>query len=452
LSAKTDHEHDILWKGMPQHVGIVLLCVGQCLANTIDIEFSGNTFYSSRYLMSNIHTATTEHDVENVIQRVLTTYSNAGFPFCRIVPEIVYSDSIVEKIILHIDEGERVVITDYIVDVAGKTEIGAIKKIARLQTNKYFSSKDIGYSKNILLKTGAFDEIGDNIIKRDGRHYVLLTITEKKSDYLVAYGSFGRHTFDDNEYNFGFSFSSVNLLGTLRQLEFRYEYKKLFLVQFTEPILIAPSIFHLHFSLSTYDSVRLAEFNGTFTAPLGHHFTVSLTTGIEAVSYYDDDVDDEQRINNIVGVGGGMDYATRNWSCAQKINFTYLFREHDRRSVTYNGTFELFSLVVRPHYYWVQTDSFEYFDYFRIGGSRDMRGYLDEEFTVRKALWVNIEYRKFFIFPLIDIGFIGDDFQYSYGFGIGAESDFANASLVFAWPRGGTWGDGKVHVLFEKGF
>jgi outer membrane protein assembly factor BamA len=452
LSEKKDYEHEILWRITPRHVSIVLLCVGQCLASTIDVEFSGNTFYSSHYLMKNIHTLRTERDVENVIQGVLTKYSNAGFPFCRIVPEIIYSDGIVEKIILNVAEGERVVITDYLVDIQGKTDVGAIKKIARLQTSKYFSSKDIGYSKNRLLKTGAFDEISDNIINRDGKHYVLFTITEKKSDYLIAYGSFGKNTFDGNDYNFGFSFSSVNLLGTLRQLEFRYEYKKLFSLQFTEPILIAPSIFNLQFSMLTYDSVRLTEFNGTFTAPLGHYFNVSLTTGIEAVSYYNDDVDDQQHIDNVVGVGAGVDYATRNWSCVQNINFTYLFREHDRRSVKYNGTFDIFALVIRPHYYWTQADSFEYFDYFRIGGARDMRGYLDEEFIVQRALWVNIEYKKFFIFPMIDIGLIGDDVTYSYGFGIGAESNFANASLVFAWPRGGTWGDGKVHLLFEKGF
>jgi outer membrane protein assembly factor BamA len=437
---------------MPQHVGFILLCVGQCLANTIDVEFLGNTFYSSRYLMKDVHTLRTEHDVENVIQGVLTKYSNAGFPFCRIAPEIIYNDSMLEKIILNIDEDERVKITDYIVNIQGKTEVRAIKKIAHLQTNEYFSSKEIGYSKDILLKTGAFDKIGDNIISRDGKHYVLFTITEKKSDYLIAYGSFGKHTLDDNEYNFGFSFSSVNLLGTLRQLEFRYEYKKLFSLQFTEPILIAPSIFNLQFSIATYDSVRLAEFNGTFTAPLGHYFNVSLTTGIEAASYYNDGEDDQQHINNVVGVGVGMDYATQKWSCVQNIKFTHLFREHDRRSVKYNGTFDIFALIMRPHCYWTQTDSFEYFDYFRIGGSKDLRGYLDEEFIVRKALWVNIEYKKFFIFPVIDIGLIGDDVKYSYGFGIGAESDFANASLVFAWPRGGTWGDGKVHVLFEKGF
>jgi len=437
---------------MPHHVGIVLLCVGQCFANNINVEFSGNTFYSSHYLMTNTRTLRTEHDVENLIQSVLTRYSNAGFPFCRIVPEIVYSDSIVEKIILNVDEGERVKITDYIVDIQGKTEVGAIKKIARLQTNEYFSSKEIGYSKDILLKTGAFDEISDNILSRDGKHYVLFTVTEKKSDYLIAYGSFGKNTFDDNDYNFGFSFSSVNLLGTLRRLEFRYEYKKLFSLQFTEPILIAPSIFGLQFSLSTYDSVRLAEFSGTFTAPLGHYFNVSLTTGVEAVSYYNDDVDDRHHIDNVVGVGMGMDYTTRNWSCIQNINFKYLFREHDRRSVKYNGTFNIIALVIRPHYYWVQTDSFEYFDYFRIGGSKDMRGYLDEEFIARKALWANIEYKEFFIFPMIDIGLIGDDVKYSYGFGIGAESDFANASLMFAWPRGGAWGDGKVHLVFEKGF
>jgi outer membrane protein assembly factor BamA len=437
---------------MSHYVAIVLLCVGQCIAYAIDVEFSGNTFYSSHYLMKDRHTLKTEHDVENLIQGVLTKYSDAGFPFCRIVPEITYRDTIVERINLNVDEGERVKVTDYIIDIKGKTEVGAIKKVAHLQTGEYFSSKAIEYSKNVLLKTGAFDKISDNIIRRDSKYYTLFTITEKRSDYLIAYGSFGEHTFDDNEYKFGFSFSSVNLLGTLRKLGFRYEYKKLFSLQFTEPVLIAPSIFDLQFFITTYDSVRLTELNGTFTAPLGHYFNLSLTTGFEAVSYYNTNVDDQQHVNNVVGVGLGMDYATQNWSCVQNINFRYLFREHDRRSVKYNGMFAIAALVMKPHFYWAQTDSFEYFDYFRVGGSKDMRGYLDEEFIVRKALWVNIEYRKFFIFPMIDIGLIGDDVKYSYGFGIGAESNFANASLVFAWPRRGTWSDGKVHVLFEKGF
>lgn len=432
-------------------ISIFLIFLNQCLANDLSIEFSGNTFFSSAYLTADFSGARNERDVEDFIEGVLIKYSDAGFPFCRISPEIIYQNNTVEKIMLNIDEGERVLISDYLFDVEGKTETAAIKKIMRLQTDKYFSSKQIAWSKSLLLKTNAFEEINDNIIFRDDEYYILFNITEKRSDYVTALGSFAGENFKEN-FNFGITFFSLNLLGTLRRLQFRYEYKKLFSLEFTEPILIAPSVFDINFSLWTYDSVRLAEFNGTFTAPLGRYFSISLTTGIEAVSYYDEDIDAGQRIDNLVGLGFGLDYRKQNWACSQAINFEYLFRDFDRRSVKYDGELDVGSLVVKPHYYWTKTDSFEFFDYFRIGGARDLRGYLEEEFIVPKALWLNVEYRKFFLSAIFDIGLIGDDILYSYGFGIVAESDFADASLTLAWPKGGRWRDGKVHLLFEKGF
>ena len=98
------------------------------------------------------------------------------------------------------------------------------------------------------------------------------------------------------------------------------------------------------------------------------------------------------------------------------------------------------------------TDIFDFFDYVRIGGARDLRGYLEDEFTVRKAFWVNLEYHRLFIFPLVDIARIDGDIVYSYGFGISAKSQIADASLMFAWPKRGAWSDGKIHLSLTREF
>lgn len=386
-------------------------------------------------------------EIEDLIMHIIKEYANAGFPFCRISPEIIHADSTTEKIILKIDEGKRVIIADYLFDIEGKSEIGPVKKVANFKTGSYFSSKEIERSKRNLMKTEVFEDVYDNIIYRDGSYFVLFSLQEKKTDYLTAYGSLA----EDN-WNFSISFFSQNILGSLRKLEFRYEHPKLFSLQFTEPILIYPAALNGIFSLWTYDSVRLIQFNGKFIAPLGQHFEVSLMSGIEAVSYFGDDSLARGHTNNILGVGFGMDYEKSNWSCAQDINFDYLFRQNDRWRIQYDGEIDVMKFVIKPHYYLAKTDSFEFFDYYRMGGAKNIRGYLEEEFIVSEAMWLNIEYKKFFVFPLIDIGLLQDNLKLSYGIGMEAKSDFANASLVIAWPKQGTWRDGKIHLIFERGF
>ncbi len=419
----------------------------QELRNDITIEINGNIFFSSQYLMGKDVNIKNKFDVENVVARIIKHYADAGFPFCRIYPEIVYADNAIEKIILTIDEGERVKISDYLFNIQGKTEIGAVKKIMRLKPDSYFSSKEIDHSKRNLLKTDIFEDIDENIIYRDGSYYLLFNLKEKKNDHLTAFGSVG----EDN-LNFSIIFYSANLLGTLRRLQFQYDYQKLFSLQFTEPILIFPAALNVNFSLWTYDSVRLIQFNGKFIAPLGHHFNVSLMSGVEAVSYYGNDSEAQGHTDNILGVGFSLNYGTSDWSCQQEINHEYLFRQYDRWRIQYDGEFYFKKLKIRTHYYLVETDSFEYFDYYRIGGAEDLRGYLEEEFIVSNALWLNSEYKRFFIFPIFDIGLLENDIKFSYGFGIEAKSDFADASLVIAWPKQGAWRDGKIHLMLEKGF
>jgi len=426
-------------------LSIFLLLFTQKLESSLPIEISGNNFFSTSYLIAGFKSIKNKRDIETFIEHILNRYNNAGFPFCRIYPEIGYSNDSIKRIALRIDEDERVAITDYIFKINGKSNAQAVKRISRLKPGGYFSLNNVMNAKDLILKTRAFSDISENIVAKNGNYYLIFYLTENRSDYLIGVGSFAQE-----DMNFSASFYSLNILGTLRQFQFQYEYNRLFSLQYTEPVLISPASFNLDFSLWTYDSARLTKMDGKIIAPLYYNFNASLLSGIEIVSYYRDTFE-RNHTNNLLGVGFNFGYDMPDWSTNQEINFEYLFRQNDRMKIRYDGSFNVRKLFARPHYWWVQTATFEYFDYFRIGGSKNIRGYLEEEFVVSEAMWLNFEYKRFSLYPLFDIAYIENNLFYSYGFGIEAKTTFANASLIFAWPKDGNWHDGKVHLIFEKG-
>jgi hypothetical protein len=154
----------------------------------------------------------------------------------------------------------------------------------------------------------------------------------------------------------------------------------------------------------------------------------------------------------MLGIGFYLDHAAGNWSADHSLEVDHLFRSYDRTRIRYDGTLKTKGVSARPHYWRVDTKQYDYFDYLRLGGSRNIRGYLEEEFTVNRAFWINLEYTRYPVFPLADIAWLtpGTAHLLSYGFGIDARTGIARASLMFAWPKNGRWYDGKVHFMLEK--
>jgi outer membrane protein assembly factor BamA len=411
------------------------------------LEITGNVFYSSRYLAGEKTNVRDQEEIERLISSILSKYNNAGFPFCSILPEVSQDADPIPKIVLTVNEGPRVVIEDLIFRTDGKTDLGAAKRVARFRAGEYFSLRDVATAKKRLNKTKAFRGISDNILDRDGKYYLLFALEEKESDFLTLSGSFS-----GEDFRFGASYSSFSLLGTLRQLSFNYEYQRLFSLKFREPVLIAPAVFDADFAIVTYDSTRQIQGYARFSAPVGPYFTASVVSGVELINYFGTDTAYSETSDNLLGVGFGFEYETPGWTTFLNLGFDYLFRDADRLRIEYDSQTELWHFIIGLHYHRVQTDSFEFFDYLRIGGAKDLRGYLEDEFITTRALWVNLEYHRFPVFPLLDIARIADDIVFSFGLGIEARSRFADASLILAWPRGGTWEDGKLHLTFSKGF
>jgi len=411
------------------------------------VDVKGNVFFSSQYLLTSRSSVRNQREAERLISSILDKYNNAGFPFCKIVPDIAVQEDSSSNVTLTVEEGTRVVIEDLLIKTDGNTYTNAAKRIAHFRINEYFSLKNVVTAKKRLEKTKAFEGIADNILNRDGKYYLLFTLLEKESDFLTVSGSFS-----GTDLQFGASYSSFSLLGTLRQLSFDYEYQRLFSLNFREPVLIAPAIIDAQFAIRTYDSTRQIDGNIKFSAPIGAYFTVSLLSGIELVNYYGADTVTTQTSDNLLGFGIGFEYEMTDWSIFQNINLSYLFRDADRLRMEYDAEVEFKKIFVGFHYHMVRTDSFELIDYVRIGGAKNLRGYLEDEFLFKRAAWVNFEYHRFPIFPLIDIARLGKNVFYSYGFGIRAKSKIVDASMILAWPKEGTWEDGKVHLVLSRGF
>lgn len=424
----------------------VLLIVSIVMHQSIPVEINNNVFFSSDYLLGGIAIKESD-DVETIIAHILTAYANAGFPFCRVLPKVTYQDSTPVKIVLAIEEGDRIIIKDYLFTIHGKSLVGVVRKIAQVKKHIYFSHREVEKVKRNILATEVFDTVSDRIILDNDTYYLLFSLQERMSDYLTVFGSFA-----EDEFTFSASLHSINLLGTLRRLRFLYEYQKLFSLEFEDPILIYPTRLTGAFGLWSYDSVRLVQVTGNITAPIGEMFTLSLLSGLERSSSFRGGSLLAEETSSLLGIGGSMNIFRRVWSTEHSFLYDYLFRSQNRWRVTYHGVLRFFRIEVRPHYYYVHSDSFHYFDYIRIGGSQNLRGYRNEEFIVQDARWVNIEYRKFIVFPLIDVALLDHNVKYSYGFGIEAQSRFGRAQLMFAWPRHGTWREGKIHFVLEKGF
>ena len=411
------------------------------------VETVGNVFFSSNYLLRNAPEIKNQQDAERLIFRVLEKYSNAGFPFCKIFPEMVQTEGESPKLILTIDEGPRVIIDDLYLKTEGKTDIGAAKRLADFKTKEYFSAKKVQRTKKRLMRSGAFKNVDERVLANGDRHYLMLELSERESDLLSLSGSLS----EENR-EFGASFSSSNLLGTLRGLDFEYEYQRLFLLEFREPVLIAPAQLAADFSILTYDSTRLIAGHLNFAAPIGEYFRISLLSGIEIVNRYENDTVTYQTSDNLLGIGLSFDHNGEDWSTKHEIGLDYLFRAADRLKFAYDGDFWFHKMLFSFHHRYVRTEEFDFFDHIRVGGAKDLRGYLEDEFIAKRASWINVEYHRLFIFPLLDIGRIDGNIVYAYGFGISAESKIADASLILAWPKRGTWSDGKIHLAIAKGF
>jgi outer membrane protein assembly factor BamA len=102
----------------------------------------------------------------------------------------------------------------------------------------------------------------------------------------------------------------------------------------------------------------------------------------------------------------------------------------------------------------------------RLGGAESIRGYAEERFLSRTAVWVNLEWRvpmgrrsRVYLFTdtgrlQVADGFGGDRFVYPVGYGAGllAESQMGLVGLGYGLSRGERPGQGRLHLRLASSF
>jgi len=369
------------------------------LAN-FNITIEGNIFFSDDYLLKSSKTREVD-DIDKLIEHILDVYTAAGFPFCEIRPIVQEYSGQENRVILNVSEGQRIVIHDHLFTTNGKSDPRTIKRFTRSKKDTHFSSNEITRIKSSLIHTKIFSHVSDDIVLHNDEYYVHWTLDEQPTDFINAFG-----TVSEEDYIFSVSLYSINLLGSLRTLEFLYEYDKLLTLKFVEPIIVAPVSIQGNLALWSYDTMQLFELNGKVSAPIHKVLTVSILSGIERVSYTIPGTSTNTRLSNVFGGALSLFIDQRLFQTEHTISLDYLSRENARWREIYDGQLKLFHFDIRPHFRYAQTDSFEFFDLYRLGGAHSLRGYFDDHFLVQNAAWINLEYKRLFRFPVFDIGYI----------------------------------------------
>lgn len=105
-------------------------------------------------------------------------------------------------------------------------------------------------------------------------------------------------------------------------------------------------------------------------------------------------------------------------------------------------------------------------DLFRLGGTRSLRGYREDQFWGEKIAWLNLEYRYLLTprsrtFVFVDAGYfyhkdryqkISEGYKYGYGFGLRIETRLGIIGIDYGLASGRSLSSGLVHVGLTNKF
>jgi|GEM_PF-5384845 len=364
-----------------------------------------------------------EDKIEDGIEQILEAFLNQGYPFCQIRPSLEKSDHLV-RINVDILAGPLVRLSDLL--YSGRTKTWAVKRWVEFQP-MLFSEEKVTEWKDKLKQLSFIALIKDRIIRVGNEYYLQFLPQEIGSEVIELGGTFLPK---ENELFALISFSSENLLGTMRRLSLRWETKKRLEVSYLEPWLIYPFQLGLKFYDIWFDSLRVSRFEVSFSRK-----KITIYTGIERGDKRDEFI--------------GMRFDSRPFPCSLG-GFTELVRVVDKGSYLKGGGWiklwlHPLSLLVNGRHTTLRHA--EVTDYFRIGGITSLRGYWEEELYFLSGLWINNELKLFpLLYPFIDIAFLGGEWYYGSGIGFDLTSSRLGLKLALGIPNRDFF-QAKFHLL-----
>ncbi|MCC7430276.1 BamA/TamA family outer membrane protein [bacterium] len=473
------------------------------------LVFEGNKFLEKDKIQNEIFLKNGRtfllENLLNDVDGILKLYSENGFPFAQI--EILnlkidfYSETDSIDLALKITEESYTKIDEIRVSGNQATDKNFILQESRLKIGSEFQENKLEKAKTRLVKTGLFDSVKEPqlFITPNKNNGILLEIIEGKNNRIDGIIGYVPQTIRNSGYFTGFlDLSFRNLLGKGKQLEAKISKKDQETQEF-EISYFEPWFFGEPFGIGgnlkqlVQDSIYTEfDYSLNFKFPVNENFLVGTKIGKNEVT------------PAFTGIQSPFWIPKSNaWTFEGNLRFDKIDNFYNpRKGFVYETIFKLFlrqnrvlladtagneppeikekvsvkktsisfsvfvptlrkqTLALKLVGESVSSNDVEIgtSDLFHFGGTKTIRGYLENQFLANNVVWTNLEYRflqgkKSRVFFFSDNGFYTKnksdknfDFVYSYGLGLKLETKAGIISIDYAIGGEDKFTNGKIHV------
>jgi outer membrane protein insertion porin family len=472
-----------------------------------DIVFEGNKSITTPSLLDKMFTkkdkvldaVTLSRDIDEL----LNLYEEKGFTFASInVKEIVpYTDKGIQKLrlVININENEKIKINDVVIDGNTTTKSNVILQEIRLSDDNIVTRENILDIRRALENTGYFESVEQPKIYKY-KNSTVLYVKVKEGNTNTFDGIIGYVPPAQNEEKGYFTglvnLSLKNLFGTGRRIDAKWQKDaqttQELELRYLEPwVLGYPLNANIGFLQRIQDSTyikRIVNFKGD--ALITKNFTASLLANFERVIPTSNQEQPTYTVfdSRLIATGAEIKFDSRDYVYNPTSGILYRTSYVVGQKKIYNASsypnldvpgdftvqkgmidldfyysfFKRQSSLISVHGVEIRSPKLENSDFFRLGGSRSVRGYREEQFLASRAAWVNFEVRysltrKTFTSLFYDAGYYKKPqdeitltpeqkaFIFGYGVGIRIETPLGIFGVSYALGKGDSFLDGKVH-------
>jgi len=484
-----------LAEGEPTNIHRILL-------SGIDSVDDNGILREAEYLAETIFS---KQAIESFIELIFNKLDDKGFPFAKIKIESIsfFSDSSSQKyfadIYLSVNKDKEGKIDRFEIVGNKKTKDYVILRELGIQYQEKYSQKKINEIPKRLNRLRFFEPVAEPLFYFSQKEEGILQIDVKEKETNNFDGIIGYLPGDTKTGSGYFSglvnVSLRNLFGTGRAAAFRWQKidrlsQELELKYFEPWIFEFP--FHLNFGLfqKKQDSSfvqRTYSFALDYTA--SSDITVSGTFDYEKVipslndygfiSVFDatsistgltlryDSRDDPYSPTEGIYFANAYVYTRKNINGPVRLvtSSTETKVIHQKIVADFNIYYEPFKrqvLALGMHAKELQGPQIEISDMFLLGGTNSLRGYRENQFLASRIAWVNFEYRflltrRTFAFSFFDAGYFlqrenhelnilkSSGTKIGYGIGLHIETGLGILNVNFAFAKGDSFSEGKIH-------
>jgi len=378
---------------------------------------------------------------ENDMREILSAYQSDGFPDAKLKPDVSVNEaSSTVNISMMIDEGKRGQIG--IIDVNGnkRTKKNAIIREMRIKEGEYFTDEKLEDIKRRLMRMEVINYKDMKLYDTDieGQIRMVVEVEEKPassfSGYL-AYNPASETNSEEKAFLTGYvDINLKNILGTARKLHVRWEQqdrdRQKWDVGYIEPWLFGQPIeadFNVTQTLDiqeatvgnllyayTYNELNWGfAFNTLFSKYFSGKFGFGETTN----NVIPDGVDEIPGLKDSISFnftfGGKLDTVDIPWNPTKGFDhdMDVTFRLKKSTGIN-NNIYSITEIKGNIRYYFnikkdivfatrgntkmqliYSSEQIPAYDYFKFGGSKDLRGYIENQFNGTRLFVINNELR-----------------------------------------------------------